>query len=299
MNRGDGSRSLGRPVGIEIFYFMDRWSDDQASKFSLARECGYDGVEISLMSDAIDDYEKTRIELAKSELGVACSTGLTEATDVSSADPAVRRSGIEYLKRCLEISATLGSDILGGVTYAPWFAFPEDQDLGAFRERSAESLREVAVAADSVGVALCVELLNRFETYMLNTVEQAVSFLELIGHSSVMIELDTFHMNMEEADLATAIRLAGDRLGHFQCAASNRALPGAGHIDWQAISGALDDVGYTGWLILETFPNPLVETGRSTHAWRPLVEDLIPGAARAAEFLRNELGGRPLFEPST
>lgn len=299
MPKSSAARAPGRPVGIEIFYFMDRWSDDQASRFSLAKECRYDGVEISLMSDSITDYDNVRPELDRYGLSVACSTGLTEATDVSSDDPTVRRAGIEYLKRCLEISAHLGSEILGGVTYAPWFSFPGNYDLSAFRDRSAEALHEVATAADAVGVKLCVELLNRFETYMLNTVSQANEFLDLVDHPSVMIELDTFHMNIEEADLGEAIRLAGDRLGHFQCAGSNRSLPGDGHIDWASIKDALDDVGYSGWLVLETFPNPAVETGRSTHAWRPLVADLIDGATQAGAFLRSELGGRPFAEVTT
>ena len=98
-------------------------------------------------------------------------------------------------------------------------------------------------------------------------------------------------MNMEEPDLAAAIRDAGGRLGHFQCAASNRAMPGKGHIDWNAIAIALDDIDYSGWVVVETFPNPSVETGRSTHAWRPLVSDLIGEAAEAATFLRDRLGG--------
>lgn len=285
-----------RPVGIEIFYFMDKWSDDQASYFSLANDCGYDGVEISLMAASDSDYTAIQAELDRLDLGLVCSTGLTDATDISSPDAGVRRSGIEYLKRCLETSAELGSEILGGVTYAPWFSFPSHQDLGQYRDRSIESLREVAVAADTVGVNLCVEVLNRFETYMLNTVEQANDFLDEIDHPSVKIELDTFHMNMEEADLAAAIRLAGDRLGHFQCAASNRAMPGEGHIDWSAVSHALDDIDYSGWLVVETFPNPSVETGRSTHAFRQLVPNLVDGATDAAVFLRTELGGQTRAE---
>lgn len=281
-------------MGIEIFYFMDRWSDDQAAHFHLARRCGYDGVEISLMSGSHIDPARVRSRLDEHGLSIVCSTGLDESTDISHPDPAVRRSGVEYLKRCLETAGALGSPILGGVVYAPWFAFPDAGDLEPYRRRSAESLREVAVAADAVGVDLCVELLNRFETYMLNTVDQGNAFLDLIGHPSVKIELDTFHMNMEEADLAGAIRETGDRLGHFQCAANNRAMPGRGHIDWDAIATALDDVSYSGWVVVETFPDPSVETGRSTHAWRPLVEDLIGEATEASAFVRTHLGGTPL-----
>jgi D-psicose/D-tagatose/L-ribulose 3-epimerase len=188
------------------------------------------------------------------------------------------------------------SPILGGVTYAPWFAFPDD-DLEARRQRSAESLREVAVAADAVGVVVCMEILNRFETFMLNTVSQAQDFLGLIGHPSVQIELDTFHMNVEEPDLAAAILQAGPRLGHFQCAASNRAMPGKGHINWDEVAAALDAAAYEGWVVVETFPNPEVETGRSTHAFRPLVDDLMAEARQAAGFVRNQLGGSRSIKP--
>ena len=278
-----------RTVGIEIFYFMDKWSDEQAGYFETASQCGYNGVEISLMPHVLEDPSRIKAESKRLDLDILCSTGLTPETDVSSPDPTVRRRGIEYLKRCLEVASHLDSPVVGGVTYAPWFSFPDD-DLEARRQRSTESLREVGIAADAVGVKVCMEILNRFETYLLNNVAMARDFLKLIDHPAFQIELDTFHMNMEETDLAGAIREAGTELGHFQCAANNRAMPGKGHIDWDAIAAALDDVGYTGWVVVETFPNHLVETGRSTHAFRPLVGDLISEAVEAAAFVRNKLG---------
>ncbi len=285
----------GRDVGIEIFYFMDRWQDDQVAYFSKAAECGYTCVEISLMPHVHEQSERIAAEAAKHELAILCATGLTPDLDVSSPDTTVRRAGIEYLKRCLSTAAALGSPIMGGVTYAPWFAFPDD-DLEARRHRSAESLREVAGAAEAVGVDLCVEILNRFETFMFNTVDQANEYLDLVDHPSAKIELDTFHMSMEESDLAAAVRSAGERLGYFQCAANNRAMPGKGHIDWAAIGAALDDIAYTRPVVVETFPNPDVETGRTTHAFRPLVGDLMAEAREAADFVKTHLGGAPAAE---
>lgn len=279
-----------RKVGIEIFYFMDRWADDQAAYFSKAADCGYEGVEISLMPHVLEDPSGIKDESERLELAVLCSTGLTPETDISDPDPAVRRNGIEYLKRCLDVAGALESPILGGVTYAPWFAFP-DGDLETRRQLSAASLREVAVTADALGISVCMEVLNRFETFMINTVSMAREYLALVDHPAVLIELDTFHMNMEEPDLAAAIRDAGPRLGHFQCAANNREMPGKGHINWDEIGTALDDVGYDGWVVVETFPNHTVETGRSTHAFRPLAGDLIAEATAAAEFMRDRLGG--------
>jgi len=285
----DSRSGSTRPIGIEIFYFMDRWLDDQAAHFEQASDCGYDGVEISLMPHVLDDHRRMVVEAERLDLAILCSTGLTPETDISDPEPSVRRAGIEFLKRCLDTACNLGSPILGGVTYAPWFGFPDD-DLKARRERSAASLREVALTADAVGVDVCVEVLNRFESYMFNTVEEANRYLDMVDHSSVKIELDTFHMNVEEADLASAIRSSQGRLGHFQVAASNRSMPGKGHIDWDGLAAALDDIAYEDWVVVETFPNPQVETGRSTHAFRPLVTDLVGEAIEAANFVRSYFG---------
>ena len=235
------------------------------------------------------DVDHYRGVLAEYGLGVACSTGLTPSLDVSSPDRAVRRAGIAHLVEALEVASALGSPVLGGVTYAPWLHFPDDAELGPFADRSATSLAEVARVAEGLGLVLCLELLNRFETFMLNTVDQGLGFLELVDHRSVRLELDTFHMNIEEDDLAAAIRLAGDRLGHFQCAANNRRAPQYGRIDWGEVRAALDDVAYDGWVVFETFPNPAVEVGRTTYAWRELTADADNDASAAATLLRERL----------
>lgn len=279
---------MTRPVGIEIFYWLDRWYDDQSAVFHKAAEAGFDGVEMSFVAGT--DVGVRDIASAASSLGldVLCSTGLTPTMDVSSPDEGIRSSGIYHLKWCLDQAADLGSPILGGVTYAPWMGFPEG-DLQSHRERSAESLHKVAEHAAEVGVDLCLEVLNRFETYMFNTVSDCLSFIEMVGHDSVKVELDTFHMNMEEEDLAGAVRQAGGKIGHVQVAANNRRAPQYGHIDWASFKEALDDVGYDGYVVFETFPNSQVQTGRDTYAWRDLYEDLDAEAAGAARFIREHL----------
>jgi D-psicose/D-tagatose/L-ribulose 3-epimerase len=277
-----------RTVGIEVFYWLDCWSDDQASTFAKAREAGFDGVEISLMAGAMPDVATHRRVLDEHGLQIACSTGLTPALDVSSPDASVRRAGIAHLTAALEIAAALGSPVLGGVTYAPWMHFP-DGDLGAYAERSAASLTEVARVADGLGLTVCLELLNRFETFLLNTVAQGLDFLELVDHPVMRLELDTFHMNIEEDDIVDAIRRVGAHLGHFQVAAGNRRAPQHASFDWDAIKVALDDVGYRGWVVFETFPNPAVETGRTTFAWRSLVDARDAEAEAAARLIRERL----------
>jgi D-psicose/D-tagatose/L-ribulose 3-epimerase len=214
---------------------------------------------------------------------------LSPATDITSPDKAVREAGIAYLRLCLETARQIGSPILGGVTYAPWLFFPQAVDLRPYRERSAAALREVAGTAADLGITLTLEVLNRFETFMFNTVAEAQAFLHQIDHPAVKLQLDTYHMNMEEDNLADAIRQAGVRLGHFHCAASNRKLPGQGHIDWPSIKSALDDVGYQGGMVIETFPNPAVETGRTVNTWRPLVHDYDQEVMAALALLRQSV----------
>lgn len=279
---------MTRPVGIEIFYWLDRWSDDQSAAFAKAAEAGYDGVEISLVAGLDVGVERMARTARSLGLDVLCSTGLSPTMDISSPDASVRRAGVDHLRRCLDASARLGSPILGGVTYATWMGF-FDGDPDGYRERSAAAMHEVAEYASTLGIDVCLEVLNRFETFMFNTVAGCLEYMDMVGHPSVKVELDTFHMNMEEDDLADAIRLAGSRIGHVQVAANNRRAPQYGHIDWASFRRALDEAGYEGWVVFETFPNSKVETGRATYAWRDLTDRPDQDAAEAARFIRDNI----------
>ncbi len=279
---------MSRPVGIEIFYWLDSWSDEQSSVFHKAAAAGYDGVEISLVAGLEMDIPLIARTAAEHGLTVLCSTGLSPEMDISSPVSDVRRAGVDHLRRCLEQAAELGSPILGGVTYATWMGFPE-RDHDGYRERSAETLAEVAPYARRLGVDICLEVLNRFETFMFNTVSDCLRFIDMVGEEGVLAELDTFHMNMEEDDLADAVRRAAGRIGHVQVAANNRRAPQYGHIDWTAFRAALDEAGYGGWVVFETFPNSRAETGRATYAWRDLTDDPDGDAAQAAAFIRERL----------
>ena len=279
---------MTRPVGIEIFYWLDNWSDDQASVFSKAAEAGYEGVEISLVAGLDVGVDRMARTAASLDLDVLCSTGLNPRMDISSPDSDVRAAGIRHLRRCLDDAAALGSPILGGVTYATWMGFPQG-DHDGHRQRSAEALHEVAGYAATLGVDVCLEVLNRFESFMFNTVADCLEFIDRVDHPSVKVELDTFHMNMEEDDLAAAVRQATGRIGHVQVAANNRRAPQYGHIDWASFSDALDDARYDGWVVFETFPNSKVETGQATYAWRDLTDDPDRDAADAAAFIRENI----------
>jgi D-psicose/D-tagatose/L-ribulose 3-epimerase len=278
-----------RTPGINILYFAETWAAPQPPLFARARAAGFDAVEVSLINGADFDIAAYRAELDRQHLAVQCIMGLNPATDITSPDAAVRRAGIDYIQRALEATARLGSPVLCGLPYVQWLYFPDTDDFQPYRDRCAESLRQVAVTAADNGVTICLEVINRFETFMFNTVADALAFLAQVDHPAVKLHLDTYHMNMEEDDIAAAIRLAGAKLGHLHCVASNRKLPMRGHLDWTAIRRALDDIGYDGGLGIEAFPLPHTETGRTVNTWRPLVDDLDADAREAAAFLRRVL----------
>ena len=97
-----------RKVGIEIFYWLDNWSDDQVACFARAHRAGFDAVEISLTGGPDVDFARIRAELDRQQLGMYCSMGLPQEKDITSPDDGVRRAGIEYLKRCVETASRLG-----------------------------------------------------------------------------------------------------------------------------------------------------------------------------------------------
>ena len=274
------------PIGIEIFYWIDNWADDQVAYFERAKACGFDAVEISLVAGPDIDVEWVRAELDRLGLAVYCSMGLPLEMDITSPDQATRQAGIDYLKRCADTAQRLGSPILGGLPHVPWLHFPDTVDFRPYRDRSAAALRNVAATAADLGIVMSLEIINRFETYIFNTVGEGLTFLQQIDHPAVKLQLDTYHLNMEEDNVAAAIRQAGSTIGHFHCAAGNRKLPGRGHLDWPAIRQALREVDYQGGLVIETFPNPQAETGRTVNVWRPLVEDFDGEVRQALAFLR-------------
>ena len=107
---------------------------------------------------------------------------------------------------------------------------------------------------------LCLEPLNRYETGLIHTVAEGLELLERVGAGNLGLLLDTFHMNIEEPDLAVAIRTAGERLFHFHVADSNRWYPGAGHVDFGHLLVVMDEIGYTGYVSGEFMPLPDADT---------------------------------------
>lgn len=284
---------MTRKLAVSSYYWIDDWQRDQAEVFQLTSDVGFDGIEISLYAQPDIDPEKMRVQAKANGLELLVSTGVPTHADPSSVDPTIRQEAVRYLTECLETTASMGATQLGGLTYSPWMSFPEGANSAEARDRAVETLRRVAPVAERLGVTLCLEPVNRFETYVCNTAAQGCEMLDQIGSTAIALQLDSFHLNIEESNLADAIRASGSHLGHFQVADNDRSVPGAGTIDFVSIGQALDDIDYRGWVALETFPHPGTGVGRDTFTWRPLVEDHRADAEAALSLLRTCMGGTP------
>lgn len=276
------------PIGIHLSYWQTSWNDDLLPLIGRAHQAGFDVAEFPLLFPNELKYQELRSELDNLGMRASCGTGLGPDTDITHPDKTIRQAGIKHLRSCLEGAALLGSPGVGGVTYAPWGMFPED-DWNERRKRCIESLKEAVMIAGENNVTIFMEVLNRFEGYLINTVSQGLEIIHEVDSDYLKLHLDTFHLNIEADRIADEIRAAGDYLGHFHLVANNRKIPGEGHIPWAEVKSALIDVNYRGYLVAETFVNPAGEVGRGLFIWRELASDLDQSARIAAEFIKKEM----------
>ena len=254
-------------------------------------EFGLDGIEIPLLSYM---QEQLPVRELKSRADDLClelitSTGLEEKTSIISEDREKRERGKTFLKKSINIAHELGSDQLSGVIYAPWALLKGRRRTDWEYENCVESLREVADYAKSAGVYLCLEPVNRYEGYFLNTAEQGKALLKDIGHKYVKLHLDSFQMNIEEQSMYEAVKTAGEDLYHFHVCASHRGIPGTGHIEWDEIFKAFKEIGYDNWLVIESFEPNNPNIGANVCIWRDLAESSDAIARKGSAFLREML----------
>ncbi len=276
-------------------YSISNWiygGEPLEQTFQRLRRFGYDGVELMGEPDQYHPVE-VRALCQKHGLSVLSIAGMyphpTDSRDLASPDPLVRRRAVAYLEACVEFAAAVGAPLVIVVPSAVAKTAPtvEMRDSVAWEEgydqawrNAVASVREASRAAKARGVFLAIEPINRYETFLINTCEQAVRFADEVGSEAVAIHLDTFHMNIEEADLAAAVRLAGKRLVNVHVSDSNRQAPGRGHVDFHALLRALRAIGYDRVLTLEPLP-PLpdpyiaVRMSRLRHLWDVFAEESI------------------------
>jgi D-psicose/D-tagatose/L-ribulose 3-epimerase len=244
-----------------------------------AAECGYRIIELAYLRPDEFDLDRLSKRGRAADLAIVVTMGLP----VSSDDPNAVRAGETLLSNAVKAVRDIGGIRLGGILYS---AHGKYAQMPTEKGRK-HSIAAIANIAKEAGVELVLEIVNRFETNLLNTAQQGLDFIRRTGSDHIRLHLDTFHMNIEEVDPAMAIRLAGDRIGYFHIGESNRGYLGAGTINFDRILDALVDIGYDRDIVFESFSSTIVDQSLSVACgiWRDTWTDNVPLAKHARQFI--------------
>jgi D-psicose/D-tagatose/L-ribulose 3-epimerase len=240
--------------------------------------------------ESLGDWDpgRAREELAEHGLSATTCAVMSPDRDLVSDDKGVIESTQEYIRGATDMAAAVGAPSLAGPMYSPvGKTWPMDakQRAAAIR-RLIESLRPLADYAGEHGVTLALEPLNRFETSFINTAEQVMEVVDGVHSPALGVLLDTFHMNIEEHDPSAAIRACGSHVAHFHACGCDRGAPGDDQIPWPKIAAALDETGYEGPIVIESFTIENQAIARAAAIWRPLAPTQDAIATEGLSFLK-------------
>jgi D-psicose/D-tagatose/L-ribulose 3-epimerase len=253
------------------------------------KELGFDGVEIFVTPEQIKTFDRKRVKEALLRENMKClgSTTLDLKTDLTSADEAIRKNGINYLKEASEMFSTFGAHLLAGVVYAAWGKITGRGRTEDEWNHSAGSLKEACRLIKPYNVVLGLEPVNRFETYFLNTAADATKLVKAVGESNIVVHLDTFHMNIEEKNYYDPIVNTGELLGHVHCCENDRGIAGTGGVNWDEVFKGLAEIGYDKWITLESFTPEIKSIAATTAIWRQLAPSADALASEGLKFLKS------------
>jgi D-psicose/D-tagatose/L-ribulose 3-epimerase len=259
-------------IGFNLLLWTGHVTEENFSVIEKLKAAGYDGVEIPIF-DVSDAAHFKRVGQVIKDNGLEC-TAVTvlpdEAHNAISPVAANRQGAIDHLKRVFECAHAAGVQTLCGPYYQVLGQFtgkyPSEEELN----NAAEVHRAISPVAEAAGVKCAIEALNRFESHLLNTMEQAASYAKRVNHPNFGTMYDTFHANIEEKDPLGAIETVfnSGKLNHVHISENDRGTPGRGHIDIPAAIKKLKSLGYDGWMTIEAFGGSLPDLAAATRVWR-------------------------------
>lgn len=272
--------------GVNTFLWSAAFGPEEFAKLDTVYEFGFDGVEIPLFDPDSFLAESIRRELAGRHLGSTVCSVIPPGLSLLSSDAEIRRKTIAHLSGCIEQTSAVGAQILAGPLYHPVGEFSGTRRTLAEWDSAVGGFQELGPVLERANVHLAIEPLNRFETYFLNTTADAVRLCEAIAHPLIGLLWDTFHANIEEKRLGEALLQAAPHLKHVHTCENDRGAPGTGHVDWDGVFSALEQMRYSGWLTIESFGFSIGAISAAASIWRDLASTPDSIASDGLAFLR-------------
>jgi D-psicose/D-tagatose/L-ribulose 3-epimerase len=279
------------PIGVNTWVWTSPLTDATLAGLA-AKVAGWGFDVLELPVENVGDWTPARAArvLAEHGLGATVCLVMPPGRELVAADAATIKSTQDYLCGVVDAAAAVGSPVIAGPAYSSvgraWRMSPAGRAAAYVQLR--ENLAAVAEYAGTAGITVAVEPLNRYETSLLNTVEQTLEALGDLPHCGV--GLDLYHQNIEEKDIPSAIRAAAGRIAHVQVCGNDRGAPGADHLDWPAILHGIGDAGYSGPLCIESFTGDNATIATAASIWRPLAPTQDDLALSGLRYLREALG---------
>ena len=280
-------------IGIHYGAFVKNWLDDQFPIINKVKRLGFDLLEFGssfLLNLSDDELNRFKDEAEKHNIDLVLSLGLSPSQDISSSDNMCQKAGLKILEDTAKAMAKMNITDCSGIIYAAWNGKKLPYEEKAFTwERSVNCMKEAAKVFEDNNIYFNVEVVNRFESFLINTCEEAKQYLADVDSQNLGILLDTFHMNIEEDSLVKAIELAGKDLRYFHVGENNRKFPGLGTMPWKIIFDSLKIIDYKGPISMEPFTIPGGEVGTAVSLYRELLdstkaeEDMV----RSLTFIRS------------
>ena len=256
--------------GVNLLLWTANFDSSHLPLLPRIREAGFDGIEVPMYKGR--DFAVAALREGLADTGLECTicSVLVEGLSLTSDDAGVRAKAVEQLRENIATTAEVGARIIAGPMYSPVGYMTGRRRTADEWRRAVECWQELGPWLAQHEVVAAIEPLNRFETYFLNTAEDSARFCDEVGHPNVGILFDTFHANIEEKSIADGYRRVARHLKHVHTCENDRGTPGSGHVEWAEVFAAIREIGYDGWLTIESFASNLPEIAAAAAIWRDL-----------------------------
>lgn len=275
--------------GVNTFIWSATFDPSHFALLPSIKEAGFDGVEVPLLRPK--EFRGAEIRKATQANGLECNacTVLVDGLSLISDNPDMRRRARRQLEDIAKAAAEGGVGIVCGPLYSPVGYLPGRRRTDDEWKWAVEGFQSLGDTLTACNVTFAIEPLNRFETFFLNTAEDAARLAKEIGHPKIGILFDTFHANIEEKSIANGYRTVGPYLKHVHTCENDRGIPGSGHVEWKEVFQALRDLNYDGWLTIESFGFGLKELSAAASIWRDIERTPESVAFEGVKFLKSNV----------
>ncbi|HXW05116.1 MAG TPA: sugar phosphate isomerase/epimerase [Vicinamibacterales bacterium] len=275
--------------GVNTFIWSEAFDRSNLPLLPRIKSWGFDGVEVPLFRPG--EFPAAEIRRGLEEHGLECTvcSVLLDGLSLISDDGDLRRRTQLHLRDVAKAAAEAGAKVVAGPLYCPVGYLPGRRRTPEEWKRAVEGYQSLGDTLASHGVTLAIEPLNRFETFFLNTAADAAALAAEIDHPNIGILFDTFHANIEEKDIGAGFRRIGRHLRHVHTCENDRGVPGSGHVEWSGVFQALREIGYDGWLTIESFGFALPNLSAAAAIWRDIEPSPESIASDGVRFLKQQL----------